>query len=499
MSIPGDLWRLATGRKHLPQSMRQRLRWGAYARRTAVGELFAQLALASEERANLLESLRLTATSPVRPISSLPVTIVGSLFVCAALLVTLLAMPGPLIIGAFVPAVIFVAVLRGAAADTANLHRVSLVESELAQMLAERISEGQTLSQAMEGLPRVFTPAQVSTVRAGEEVGSLAPALRCLTREAEVRQAAGVLNFYRFYPIWALMIILGLAGFIFWRIYPKFIDIYAQMGAELPRVSLVAYQMMQARVGGFDVGLGFVLLVLLVCLYADHLVRLHLGGFASGVICTFLLLRLIGPGIHHGGIGQWFGSRNEGLGELISWGFLICLGFLMPLISDLIRGCVALTSGGVARLLPWWRRRRCALERANFLEALGLMFERRLPAPEALRLAAPALAPAGLAHAAERAAASVERGESLTEVLARLRLVMPSEEVHLRLAAAAGDLPAECRRLSERLAEEARIQIAQTEKILRPVSVLAIAALAFGVLLAIYLPLFHISSIVMGN
>jgi type II secretory pathway component PulF len=499
MSILGDLWRLATGRKHLPQGMRQRLRWGAYARRTAVGEIFAQLSLAAEEQANLLESLRLTASSPVRPFTSLPVTIVGSLFVIAALLVTLLAMPGPWIIGAIVPAVLLIMVLRHAGADTENLHRVSLAECELAQMLAERISEGQTLSQSMENLPRVFTPAQVSTVRAGEEVGTLAPALRCLAREAEVRQAAGVLNFYRIYPIWALMVLLGISGFIFWMIYPKFIDIYAQFGAELPRISLAVYNLLEARASGFEAGLGFTLLVLLICLYTDHLVRLHLGGFASGVVCTSLLLRLIGRGIHDGGVGQWFGSRNEPLGELISWGFLICLGFLMPLISDLIRGGVALASNGVAWMLPWWRRRRCALERANFLETLGLMFERRLPAPEALRLAAPALAPAGLARSAERAAASVERGESLTEVLARMRLVLPSEEVHLRLAAAAGDLPAECHRLSERLAEEARIQIAQTEKILRPVSVLAVAALAFAVLLAIYLPLFQLSSIVMGN
>ncbi len=480
----------------LSPAMRPRRRWGAYARTSAVNETLSQLALAAQEGGSLRETLHLIASSPVRRISSLPVTYLSKLLALLFFSLVALSLPYPLTLIAVLPVMLFFFVARGACSQNRILHRVSLAESELAHLLLERMNLGETLSQAMAGMPRVFSPAQSAVVRAGEKAGDLATALRSLAREAQARQAAGVLNFYRQYPILAFFVIAPLALFIVWEIYPKLIDIYAQLGREVPAITLAAHRAVSMSVLGIDVSL--LIFAFLLCLYLDHLIRLHLGRLASALGCVVVMVALVGtPTFLRPGT-VWIGGSAMSA-DWISAPLLIAGGLCMPLICDRFRGLCSLVSAGIARLFPWWRRRRCVLERANFLACLGLLLDRRVPAHEALRLAAPALGPAGLEGPAGRAADAVERGESLEVILRRAKLVLPRDQVFLQLAMATGDLPAECRRQSEHLVQDAHDMIARNERILRPLAVLAVAAMGFAVLLAIYVPIFEIAMIIEGS
>jgi type II secretory pathway component PulF len=334
-------------------------------------------------------------------------------------------------------------------------------------------------------------------VKAGERASNLAPALRSLATEARVQQSRGVINFYRHYPVIALFFITFISMFIIWRVLPKFVDIYQQIGIDLPWITMALADAFHWVLLGGDITLGVLLLVLAVCAYIDHLIRLHLGRIASGIACTFVVVSLLG-GRLAAAIDEevWVGSNAISIGVALV-GFLILLGALTPMILDAIRGRASIVSSWIARALPWWRRRRCHLERANFLAALGAMLDRQVPAPEALRLAAPARAPAGLARAAARSANAVESGEDLATTLVRRHLLKPREEAMLRLAARAGDLPDECIRLSRHLAEEAQINIARTDRVFRPLSVLLVALISAPILVGIYLPLFKIATLAM--
>jgi type II secretory pathway component PulF len=92
----------------------------------------------------------------------------------------------------------------------------------------------------------------------------------------------------------------------------------------------------------------------------------------------------------------------------------------------------------------------------------------------------------------------VERGGALEVILQRARLVHPRDQICLQLAMVTGNLPSECRRQSERLVQDAHDMIARNERILRPLAILAVAAMGFAVLLAIYLPIFEIAMVIEG-
>lgn len=511
MSTPADapplawLWR----RWHLPAAMRVRRRWSSYARQTAVSEILSQMALAAEEGANLSEVLWLTARSPIRPVSAVPAFQITVITVLSLLMIFFLAFPFPVCAGALMPGVFLIGALRRACRQSQQLHRIPLVESELAHLLGEALGSGRTLSQAMMALPKVFSPAQAAVVRAGEESGDLAPALRCLAREASVRQEAGVLNFYRIYPLIALSGLSALAAIIVMRVFPKLAQVFNQLGIEFPRWATVITRVLTFEVRGFEQTAGTLFIFGLICLYVDHLVRLHLGRVASALICAVVLFSSLqlGPWVLGSSVGfvlfsvlwvlspqLWGAFPGEVDIDPLAIGSLLVFAFAIPVLADLIRGLWALGAAALARLAPGLRRRRCTLERANFLSSLGLMLSRRVPAPEALRLAAPTLGPAGLQGLAARAAEAVERGEAIERALARMHLLRGREEILLRLAAEGRDLAAELGRLGDDLAEQARVEIARSERVMRPIAVLAVALLTFPLLCAVYAPLFRIAS-----
>jgi type II secretory pathway component PulF len=476
--------------------MRIRRRWSAYSRQSAVSEVLSKLALAAAEGASLTECLHLITRSPIRRIIHMPFAQIIALLALFSVFLVTISFPLMIAWLAIGPAALMIIVIRIACAQNRLLHRISLAESELAMLLREKMIGGLSLSQAMSDLHRVFSPAQIAVVRAGEESNQLQSALRTLAREAQVRQSAGVLNFYRHYPIIALFVCGALSMFIVWRIYPRLNDIYSQLGTSLPPEADFAFRLLTFQGFGGALGTSSVpmLFAVLMCLYADHIIRLHLGRIASAFACLLIVQAVVAPSLFRHSTTVWLGSVAVPV-EWFGCGLLALIGLSMPLLCDLIRGAIALRSAQLARLLPWWRMRRCALERGSFFSALGLMLGRRVPAQEAIRIAAPTLGPAGLEKVAMRAAVRLENGESLSKVLVRTRLLRPRDEAHLSLSIAAGTVPDECARLGDELTREARDSIARMERVMRPLSILIVALLGFLVLIAIYLPLFRISLI----
>lgn len=116
----------------------------------------------------------------------------------------------------------------------------SVVFRDKIKQIAKDIEGGSSLSDAMAKHPGVFDPLYVNMVRAGEIGGVLEAVLNKIAEFLEKRQALiGKVRSAMMYPIVVSLLAIGITAFILIKIIPKFVDIFSQMGAELPWLTMM--------------------------------------------------------------------------------------------------------------------------------------------------------------------------------------------------------------------------------------------------------------------
>jgi type IV pilus assembly protein PilC len=101
------------------------------------------------------------------------------------------------------------------------------------------IEGGSSLSEAMARHPKVFDALYVNMVRAGEIGGVLEAVLNKVAYFLEKRQAlVGKVKSAMMYPVVVSCLAIIIVGFILWKIMPRFVAIFEQLGAELPMLTL---------------------------------------------------------------------------------------------------------------------------------------------------------------------------------------------------------------------------------------------------------------------
>jgi len=103
------------------------------------------------------------------------------------------------------------------------------------------IRKGYSLSESFEQHPGVFNPLYVSLVKAGEVSGTLHTVLDELAENLErTEDTRRKVNSAMTYPVFILFFLIFVVWFLFYYIIPKFSDIYASFGADLPIATRVA-------------------------------------------------------------------------------------------------------------------------------------------------------------------------------------------------------------------------------------------------------------------
>lgn len=111
----------------------------------------------------------------------------------------------------------------------------SVIFKEKITQIAKAIEGGSSLSEAMSKHPKVFDNLYVNMVRAGEIGGVLEAVLNKIAHFLEKRQALiGKVKSAMMYPVVVMSLAVIIVVFILWKIMPKFVDIFQQLGAELP-------------------------------------------------------------------------------------------------------------------------------------------------------------------------------------------------------------------------------------------------------------------------
>lgn len=119
------------------------------------------------------------------------------------------------------------------------------------QGVHDRLEEGAVLSACLERHPRIFDDFYVSIVRAGESTGTLRQSLERLVRVLEIRRQLH--NRFReamTYPVVLTVIMVGVVIFMLTYMFPKFSDLFVELGDEVPvmtRVLLDTGQFLRSR------------------------------------------------------------------------------------------------------------------------------------------------------------------------------------------------------------------------------------------------------------
>lgn len=108
----------------------------------------------------------------------------------------------------------------------------SVIFKDKISQMAKDIESGSSLSEAMAKHPKVFDKLYVNMVRAGEIGGVLEAVLNKIAFFLEKRQALiGKVRSAMMYPAVVSLVALVLVSFILIKIVPKFVDVFAQLGA----------------------------------------------------------------------------------------------------------------------------------------------------------------------------------------------------------------------------------------------------------------------------
>ena len=110
--------------------------------------------------------------------------------------------------------------------------------SQVLAAIVEALHRGEPFSQALAGLPQVFSPLYVATVRAAERTGGIAEALaRYVAYQEELERVKKKVVSASIYPAILLGVGVLVLGFLMFYVVPRFASVYEDMSGGLPLFS----------------------------------------------------------------------------------------------------------------------------------------------------------------------------------------------------------------------------------------------------------------------
>ena len=106
--------------------------------------------------------------------------------------------------------------------------------------LAQQVEAGGTFSDSLLKYPRIFSNLFVNTIKAGEAGGVLEVVLTRLAEFSEKSEKLqGKIKAALIYPILVITVAMGVLAFLLVFVIPKFMDIFSELGTELPVPTLI--------------------------------------------------------------------------------------------------------------------------------------------------------------------------------------------------------------------------------------------------------------------
>lgn len=108
-------------------------------------------------------------------------------------------------------------------------------QKALCSAIWENLKEGQTLSQSMGGLPKVFDVQAVNMVRAGEATGNLTEVMqRLIQHHEEQKELRSKIALAMTYPAFVGVVAVGVVLFFVFFLMPRLQGLLSSLGGKLP-------------------------------------------------------------------------------------------------------------------------------------------------------------------------------------------------------------------------------------------------------------------------
>lgn len=379
----------------------------------------------------------------------------------------------------------------------------------MALRLEGRVRRGIPLSEAMEKSKRDYSKVEIALVRSAENAGRLPEGLRCLADYQVTSRRRMTSNGFVGYPIVLFAICTSLVLFIQGRIFPKYHDIFNQMGVDIPAPGLLfVWTADPASTRALLALAQFAIFFLLVRFLhnGNGMSRVLMLPFVLGVVFLVLAIlvlpvalyfaNLVGPPVP-----SWVGFFLDNP-EFITFlsAFVITLLFIPFWLTLLERLILRIEKAwnSVIGSIPFLRTTEKSEREARWLAALSLQLEAGVTEAEALRNAGQIGGHRFLA-ASDRAAKLVEQGHSISDAVARSGILSRPLAARTAFALRGPNLSRRLGDVAEDQAMFATERSAQMSRIAETFGVLAIGLAVLLVVLAIYLPLFSIPLLALAD
>jgi len=422
----------------------------------------------------------------------------GALYLHLVLFVALIAIVGAMILAGSVGWGITVLVLGVVGLLALVVRRHNDFVRYVAGQLRFFVVCGKTLSEAMLRVPLIFSRQERQTVAMGEKTGHLAEALDML---ADYHSQAGRFNRLFaaiLYPLAVFTFCLSIVSFIFVKIIPKYVDIFAQLGADLPVFSNWFLNAAVRHFYPFIVLLVFLfplLLLMIVTLLVPFLIRgsavltgLFLLFSMLVFSCLFVpwALAIANPVPAYAGI-----MVPLAAGLAASLAAAVVFYLLLRWINATL---VPLAQRAAAWLLGWAAPMR-KIQLARFLLSLGYSLRAKVPMPEALEMAGQ-ITGARMRREAARLRTLVEQGHSLSDGLESSSLITGQVRAILSLSEWRGALADDCIEVAEQLRFEAIRASERLAAFIEWPSIVLVGVILGSFVIAAYWPLFCIPQLI---
>ena len=132
--------------------------------------------------------------------------------------------------------------------------------------LAQQVEAGGTFSDSLLKYPKIFSKLFVNTVKAGEAGGVLEVILTRLAEFSEkTEKLRGKIKAALVYPILVIAIALTVLAFLMIAIIPKFMELFEEIGTELPIPTLILLRISDFLQHKWIIGILFIVGMIILC------------------------------------------------------------------------------------------------------------------------------------------------------------------------------------------------------------------------------------------
>jgi type II secretory pathway component PulF len=371
----------------------------------------------------------------------------------------------------------------------------------LARKLSLKLNNGMPLSRAMETMPGAFLPHETALIKTGEKTGKLEEAMENVSYYNTLTDKIPQTQYLAYYLISSIIFYFVLLSLVNSFIFPRFEDIFAQLGVNMPwqsRLIFDTFDNMLNSPPGFIIFYSAIILCVYLLTY-NTVEMFFVTDWIPGTIIIALLLSMVFGLFITGILNSIMNHNISGLSRilgLLSIPLFILIGIYVGVKK--IRGNRCSWLEYIFNSIPVIKKILSPVYNSRFLYTLSALIQSGVPLHEAIEYAGEVSGSKNSQVESWKISSGLQQGKSFNKALSTSKILTPSLRRRIGLAESSGRLFEVCRDLSEELLEGFTIRAEKAKISLRILLTFIMGLFTFALLIGLYTPYFMIPGVVIN-